>query len=68
MTTALEGVSGQQHAPAALYPRERPDTHFTGGWDVLRCTARFVTTDITKLLHIEYNFLFFADTLPHSFM
>ena len=25
-------VSGQQHAPAALYPRERPTTHFTGGW------------------------------------
>ena len=32
MTAALEGVSGQQHAPAALYPRERPVTHFTGGW------------------------------------
>jgi len=26
------GVSGQQHAPAALYPRERPGTHSTGGW------------------------------------
>jgi hypothetical protein len=25
-------VSGQQHAPAALYPRERPGIHFTGGW------------------------------------
>ena len=25
-------VSGQQHAPAALYPRERPGTHFTGSW------------------------------------
>ena len=25
-------VSGQQHAPAALYPRENPGTHFTGGW------------------------------------
>jgi hypothetical protein len=24
------GVSGQQHAPAALYPLERPGTHFTG--------------------------------------
>ena len=32
MTVALEGVSGQQHAPAALYPRERPGTNFTGGW------------------------------------
>jgi len=26
------GVSGQQYASAALYPRERPGTHFTGGW------------------------------------
>ena len=25
-------MSVQQHAPAALYPRERPGTHFTGGW------------------------------------
>jgi len=25
-------VSGQQHAPAALYSRERHGTHFTGGW------------------------------------
>jgi len=32
MTEALEGVSGQQHAPAALYPRKRSGTHFTGGW------------------------------------
>jgi len=27
-----KGVNSQQHAPAALYPRERPGTHFTGGW------------------------------------
>ena len=27
-----KGVSGQQHAPAALYPQERPCTHCTGGW------------------------------------
>ena len=26
------GVSGQQHAPAALFPRERHCTDFTGGW------------------------------------
>ena len=25
-------MSGQQHAPAALYPRERHGTHSTGGW------------------------------------
>jgi len=23
---------GQRHATTALYPRERPGTHFTGGW------------------------------------
>jgi len=27
-----KGVSGQQHAPATLYPWERPGTDFTGGW------------------------------------
>ena len=32
MTAALEGVSGQQHAPAVIFPWERPVTHFTGGW------------------------------------
>jgi hypothetical protein len=32
ITTALEGVRGQRHAPASLYPRERPGTHCTGGW------------------------------------
>jgi len=32
LTTALKGGEGQLHAPAALYPRERPGTHCTGGW------------------------------------
>jgi hypothetical protein len=32
MTTALEGVRGQRHVPAALYPREGLGTHCTGGW------------------------------------
>ena len=32
MTTTLEGVSGQQHAPAILHPRERPGTHCPEGW------------------------------------
>jgi hypothetical protein len=26
------GVRGQRHTPAALYPRESPRTHWTGGW------------------------------------
>jgi len=34
--TRRGGGSGQQHAPAALYPRERPGTYFTGGWVGLR--------------------------------
>jgi hypothetical protein len=32
MTKAIEEVKGQRHAPAALYPWERPGTHCTGGW------------------------------------
>ena len=32
MTAALEGVRGQQHASAVLYPWERPGTHCTEGW------------------------------------
>jgi hypothetical protein len=31
LTSALDGVSGQRHVPAAL-PLERPGTHCTGGW------------------------------------
>ena len=31
MTAALEGVSGQQHAPAVLYPREDPLYRRLGG-------------------------------------
>jgi hypothetical protein len=33
LTSALDGVNGQHHAPAALYPRGKdPGTHWTGGW------------------------------------
>ena len=32
MPGVAQGVSVQQHAPAALYPRERPGAHFTGCW------------------------------------
>jgi hypothetical protein len=32
-TSALDGVSGQHHSPAALYPVEMAHgTHCTGGW------------------------------------
>jgi len=32
LTSALVGVGGQRHAPAALPPGKRPDTHCIGGW------------------------------------
>ena len=32
MIRALEGVKGQRHAPAALYPRDRPGTLCAGDW------------------------------------
>jgi hypothetical protein len=37
-TLALDKVSGQRHAPAALYPREMtpPHTNCIGGWVRLR--------------------------------
>jgi hypothetical protein len=36
MISALDGVSGQHHALATLYPGERtPGTHCTGGWVAL---------------------------------
>jgi hypothetical protein len=37
LTWILDGVSGQRHAPASLYPRElTPGTNCTGGWVGLR--------------------------------
>jgi hypothetical protein len=32
LTSALDGVGGKRHAPAALPPGQRPGTHCTGGW------------------------------------
>jgi hypothetical protein len=32
LTSALEGVRGQRHAPAAFYPRERHGANCAGGW------------------------------------
>jgi len=32
MTAALEEGEWSAARPAALYPREGPGTHFTGGW------------------------------------
>jgi hypothetical protein len=38
LTSVLEGVSCQRHAPAVLYPRKvsTSGTHWTGGWMGLR--------------------------------
>jgi hypothetical protein len=32
LTSALDGVGGQRHAPAALPPGKRAGIHCTGGW------------------------------------
>ena len=32
LTSALNEVGGQRHAPAALPPGRRPGTHSIGGW------------------------------------
>ena len=32
LTSALDGVGGQRHTPAALAPRKGNGTHCTGGW------------------------------------
>jgi hypothetical protein len=32
LTSALDGVGGQRHAPAALLPGTRPGTQGIGGW------------------------------------
>ena len=32
LTSALDGVGGQRHVPAALQPGKRPGTHCVGDW------------------------------------
>jgi hypothetical protein len=32
LTSALDGVGSQRHAPADLPPGKKPGTHCTGGW------------------------------------
>ena len=32
LNSALDGVGGQRHAPAALPPGKKPGIHCTGGW------------------------------------
>ena len=50
LTSALDGVGGERHAPADLPPGERPDAHCIGGWVGLR-------TGMDGRIHIYiYNF------------
>jgi len=39
-------LSGQQHAPSALYPRERLGTHFTGDWVDPRVSLDAMPTEL----------------------
>jgi len=32
LNSAVDGMSGQRHAPAALTPGKRPGYHYTEGW------------------------------------
>jgi len=43
-------VSGQQHAPAALYPQERPGTYCTGGWVGPRA-------GLTNVMYLSYKYM-----------
>jgi hypothetical protein len=49
LTSALDGVSAQRHAPAALYPRERTPVPFEQevGWasELVRTLSCVVTRD-----------------------
>jgi hypothetical protein len=55
-TTVLDGVSGQRHALATIYPRERtPGTHCTGGWVGPR--AGLDTEDRGKILFASARLL-----------
>jgi hypothetical protein len=36
LTSALDGVSGQRHAPAALYPRYPVDRRLCGGSELVQ--------------------------------
>ena len=59
MTVALEGMSGQQHDPTALCPRERPGTHFTWGWVGSRAVldGRKISSPPGFFVFLNYNFI-----------
>jgi hypothetical protein len=52
MTLALDGVSGQSHAPAALHVwGKNSGTHWTGGWEGLRPRLDTATGKIPSGVH-----------------
>ena len=81
MTTALEEVRGQRHAPAALYPRENPilivqesgwapGPVWTGGENLASTGIRFPdrparNLSLYRLRHPAHN-LCFTSSLIHN--
>jgi len=69
LTSALEGVRGQRHAPAAIYPRETPSTHCTRGCVDLRAgldkcgKSRSPGFDTRTVNHVGSRYTVYA-TLP----
>jgi hypothetical protein len=64
LTSALDGVGGQCHDPAALLPGKRPGTHCTGGW-----VGPGVVLDVRKYTHSVTNLdksLYIVDLEKHK--
>jgi hypothetical protein len=57
-------VSGQRHAPAALYHRETtPDIHWVGGWVDLRANLDIKARGkILCLCRCHYIYIFFKQS------
>jgi hypothetical protein len=63
-TSALDGMSGQRHAPATLSQGNRPGTHFTGGisrkhrWkDNIKLDIRYIVADDVKSSALNYVYV-----------
>jgi hypothetical protein len=58
-------MSGQQHAPAVLYPHERPGTHCAGGWVAPRAGLAYYNIESLKTYKITifHSFVMFESLL-----
>jgi len=66
LTSDLDGVGGQRHAPAALPPIKKPDTHCEGGWEKGRHkTCVFIIVKITNDIHRKFSFQNSNGPWPH---